>query len=185
MNTVKKHFIECLTYDPIALIDTALRRRFHFVEMMPESDVLKSLKESDGTGTVVIDGVTLDVVKLLDTINNRIAVLYDREHTIGHAFFTPLIKNPTMETLSGIFEKKVLPLLQEYFYEDYSKIQLVLADNAKSSKDLKFVLDNPVKIKGVFKGNADEILNTEDELVEYTIQKDAFTKIQSYIEIYN
>lgn len=169
----------------IALIDTALRRRFHFVEMMPESDVLKSLKESDGTGTVVIDGVTLDVVKLLDTINNRIAVLYDREHTIGHAFFTPLIKNPTMETLSGIFEKKVLPLLQEYFYEDYSKIQLVLADNAKSSKDLKFVLDNPVKIKGVFKGNADEILNTEDELVEYTIQKDAFTKIQSYIEIYN
>ena len=169
----------------IALIDTALRRRFHFVEMMPESDVLKSLKESDGTGTVVIDGVTLDVVKLLDTINNRIAVLYDREHTIGHAFFTPLIKNPTLETLSSIFEKKVLPLLQEYFYEDYSKIQLVLADNAKSSKDLKFVLDNPVKIKGVFKGNADEILNTEDELVEYTIQKDAFTKIQSYIEIYN
>ena len=169
----------------IALIDTALRRRFHFVEMMPEGDVLKTLKEGDGTGTVNINGVNLDVVKLLKTINDRIAILYDREHTIGHAFFAPLINKPTIETLSGIFKKKVLPLLQEYFYEDYSKIQLVLADNAKSSNDLKFVLDSPIKIKGVFKGNADEILNTEDELVEYTIQKDAFTKIQSYIEIYN
>lgn len=169
----------------IALIDTALRRRFHFVEMMPNSDVLKEL--NSGSSVIEIDGVKLDVVKLLNTINNRIALLYDREHTIGHAFFMPLVekKNQTIETLSGIFEKKVIPLLQEYFYDDYCKIQLVLADNAKSSDDFKFILDSKVKIRDVFKGKADEILNVENEMVEYTIQTEAFSRIQSYVEIYN
>ena len=111
-------------------------------------------------------------------------MLYDREHTIGHAFFKDLKDKPTIATLHSIFETKIIPLLQEYFYEDYSKIQLVLADNAKSSNEYKFVLDSKVTIGQTFKGNADEILNTENELVTYKIQKEAFDKIQSYVEIY-
>ncbi|MGN0813162.1 MAG: McrB family protein [Candidatus Coproplasma sp.] len=167
----------------IALIDTALRRRFSFVEMMPDSSVLTQL--NSGGSEIDIDGTKLDIVKLLNTINKRITLLYDREHTIGHAFFMPLIKTPTIETLKDIFEKKIIPLLQEYFYDDYSKIQLVLADNAKSSDDFKFICETKVSIKDAFKGNADEILNIDNEIVEYSIQKEAFGKIQSYIEIYS
>lgn len=101
----------------IALMDTALRRRFDFVEMMPRPDIL------DG---VVVDGV--DVKVMLETINKRIEVLYDREHTIGHAFFTKLLdpENQNIEVLAEIFRNKVIPLLKEYFYENYEKIQKVL-----------------------------------------------------------
>ena len=52
-------------------------------------------------------------------MNQRISALYDREHTIGHAYFMPLKKAPTIETLARIFENNIIPLLQEYFYEDY------------------------------------------------------------------
>lgn len=95
----------------IALMDTALRRRFQFVEMMPDSDVLRKIRADK-----VED---LDVAAMLDKINERIEYLYDREHTIGHAFFTDLKDDATLEKLQSIFEKSVIPLLQEYFYEDY------------------------------------------------------------------
>lgn len=103
----------------IALMDTALRRRFDFVEMMPQPEVLRN---------IVVDGI--DVEKMLKAINDRVEVLYDREHTIGHAFFTKLLKleNPSVNDLAEIFRNKVIPLLQEYFYEDYEKIQMVLGD---------------------------------------------------------
>jgi 5-methylcytosine-specific restriction protein B len=71
---------------------------------------------------------------MLENINKRITVLYDREHTIGHAYFIPLKSNPTIETLAKIFENNIIPLLQEYFYEDYEKIRLVLADNRKKEE---------------------------------------------------
>lgn len=66
----------------ISLIDTALRRRFSFIEMMPDEEVLMNM----GIGNISIDGITLDIVAMLKTINARIEFLYDREHTIGHAF---------------------------------------------------------------------------------------------------
>lgn len=105
----------------IAMLDTALRRRFDFIEMMPKPDVLKVNGKELKVGELEVD-------KLLESINARIEFLYDREHTIGHAFFTPLLKekNCTIETLKQIFRNKVIPLLQEYFYDDYEKIQQVL-----------------------------------------------------------
>jgi hypothetical protein len=99
----------------LALIDTALRRRFDFVEMMPNPQLIKV---SD------IDGV--DVKKLLTTINERIEVLYDREHTIGHAFFMKLTAKSTIDDLENIFKNNMLPLLEEYFFEDWEKISQVL-----------------------------------------------------------
>ena len=101
--------------------------------MMPDSNVLKKI------GADKVDG--LDVALMLDKINERITFLYDREHTIGHAFFTKLAHSPDIKTLELIFDKTVIPLLQEYFYEDYQKIQLVLGDNGKTSDDLKFIQD--------------------------------------------
>ena len=115
---------------------------------------------------------------MLDVINARIEYLFDREHTIGHAFFTRLKDDPTLETLAGIFEKNVIPLLQEYFYEDYEKIQLVLGDNAKDD-EYKFVLDKPLRIRDIFRGNPDIDLPEKS----YSIQREAFRRIESYKQI--
>lgn len=142
----------------LALMDTALRRRFDFIEMMPDSTLF--------VGHDVIDigsGNTLNLGKLLDRINQRIEVLYDREHTLGHAFFYPAyqaVKNGdhagALLALKEAFQTKVIPLLQEYFYEDWQKIRLVLGDNQKrgaSGKEvagLQFVQQQPIDFKMLF-----------------------------------
>lgn len=154
----------------IALMDTALRRRFQFIEMMPDSDVLRKIHADK-----VED---LDVAAMLDKINERIAFLYDREHTIGHAFFTGLKDDASLAKLQSIFEKSVIPLLQEYFYEDYQKIQLVLGDNAKSDDSLKFILDEKVVAKNIFKGNVEDVIDLPEK--KYSINKEAFGNINSY-----
>ena len=160
----------------IALMDTALRRRFQFIEMMPKPQILHDI----GAGTVTDNGQTLDVVKMLEIINKRIEYLYDREHTIGHAFFTKLKDQPTVEQLGSIFQKSVLPLLQEYFYEDYDKIQLVLGDNNKDEK-LKFVKNSPVE-NDIFNGHIGDIAGLPES--KYEIQTSAFTNLLSYKEIH-
>ena len=155
----------------IALMDTALRRRFFFEEMMPNSKILDYL----GVG-IIKDGETiLNVSAMLDVINRRIEYLYDREHTIGHAFFTKLKEAPDIETLATIFKKNVIPLLQEYFYEDYTKIQYVLGDNQKESS-LKFILDESLDIKNIFNGVPDIDLPEK----RYRIQEEAFYNIFAY-----
>lgn len=154
----------------IAMMDTALRRRFRFIEMMPAPDVLKDIKVGN-----------IDIPAILEAINERITYLFDREHTIGHAFFTGLRgDNATIENLGQIFEKSVIPLLQEYFYEDYHKIQLVLGDNAKSSNEYKFIIEETKKWDNVFRGNLDD-LDIPDKI--YNINKQAFTNENSYLEI--
>lgn len=159
----------------IALMDTALRRRFRFVEMMPDSKVLESL----GVGEIEIDGIKLNVAKMLDTINARISYLYDREHMIGHAFFTKLAKEdvPSLDTLADIFEKNIIPLLQEYFYEDYEKIQLVLGDNGKP-EEYKFILDQPLK-EELFNGTLEIDLPEKS----YRVQREALRELESYKQI--
>ncbi len=160
----------------ISLIDTALRRRFQFIEMMPDIEVLDAL----GIGTIKVDNKVLHVSRMLDIMNKRIECLYDREHMIGHAFFTPLKEKPSITMLAEIFRNKVLPLLQEYFFEDYSKIQLVLGDNSKSNDKYKFVCDRSIE-SSIFKGNPD--LDVQE--ISYEIQEEAFSLIQSYKEIGN
>lgn len=158
----------------IAIMDTALRRRFSFVEMLPDSDVLRSI----GADIVSDNGVKLNVADMLDVINERITFLYDREHTIGHAFFTPLRDNPSVNTLAAIFEKSIIPLLQEYFYEDYSKIQLVLGDDGKNDPDKKqyqFIRNEEMNPYSIFI-SAPEL----ETSIKYSIQKEAFYNINSY-----
>lgn len=152
----------------IALMDTALRRRFAFVEMMPKVELLNS---------VVIDG--LNIEGMLKTINKRIEVLYDREHTIGHAYF--MGEELNLGKLAHIFKNKIIPLLQEYFYEDYEKIQWVLGDNAKVDESIKFIK----KIKNersLFKGNTDIDMNILPEY-RYEINEEAFNNLESYKQI--
>ena len=158
----------------IQLMDTALRRRFSFVEMMPKSKVLSDM----GIGQMDFDGTMLNVAGMLDAINDRIAFLFDREHTIGHAFFTGLKDDPTIEKLASIFEKSVIPLLQEYFYEDYQKIQLVLGDNAKTDPNTKFIIDKKVELKNLFMGSVEDLVDEKE--VKYEINLDAFRNINAY-----
>jgi 5-methylcytosine-specific restriction protein B len=98
----------------VEALDTALRRRFSFVEMMPDYEVLKE---------IIIEGINLSEV--LKTINDRIEVLLDRDHKIGHSYF---INAKTLEDLLNTFKNNIIPLLQEYFYNDYEKIALVLGE---------------------------------------------------------
>lgn len=160
----------------IALIDTALRRRFKFIEMLPNADILRNA----GADIVEYEDEQIDVANMLEIINERIEYLYDREHTIGHAFFMDIKYDNSIESLASIFQMSIIPLLQEYFYEDYSKIQLILGDNYKSSDEYKFILDENVVIKDIFNGNLDDIDLPERK---YKIQEDAFYNINSYKEI--
>ena len=114
----------------IALMDTALRRRFHFEEMMPNPSLLEKFE---------VDGIKID--KLLETINKRVEYLYDRDHTIGHAYFMSLENLETKEDkkaeLENIFRNKIIPLLQEYFYDDWEKVRLVLGDGFVEKIEVK------------------------------------------------
>ena len=155
----------------ISIMDTAIRRRFDFVEMQPDPDVLSGIK-------IVAHGIELDVAEMLKTINSRIEVLYDRDHTIGHAFFVPLRQDNSIDALGSVFREKVIPLLQEYFYEDYGKIQMVLGDNDKSDNKFKFIVEE--RIDGsVFKGKVD----ISDFPPRYWINEEAFNSIESYQQI--
>ena len=157
----------------IAIMDTALRRRFSFVEMLPDADVLRQL----GNPVVYDNGISVNIADMLDIINDRITFLYDREHTIGHAFFMPLISNPSVETLAMIFEKSIIPLLQEYFYEDYAKIQLVLGDDGKTrvKKQYQFVTDEDMEANKIF-----ETVQELDSEKKYSINYQALREINSY-----
>lgn len=152
----------------VEALDTALRRRFTFEEMMPKPSLLKE----------TIEGISLE--KLLSTLNERIEVLVDRDHTIGHAFF---INDTTLDNLRSTFANKVIPLLQEYFYGDYSKMEMVIGSaffDVKETIKIKFAVRSDsfdpegkvYHIKNVankevmsdedFKAAVQQIMNTED-----------------------
>lgn len=146
----------------IALIDSALRRRFSFVEMQPDSTTLEGVHVEN-----------INIAKMLDTINKRITVLLDREHTIGHSYLLPLRKSATIETLAEIFENSIVPLLQEYFYDDYEKIQLVLGDNRKPDDSTRFIVKKSDTI--------DLFGSAEIDFPEYyEVNREAFKMIEAY-----
>jgi len=147
----------------IAMMDTALRRRFSFVEIRPDSSLLSD---------VLVAGI--DISDMLDTLNKRITVLLDREHTIGHSYLLPLKDAPTIENLAGIFENKIIPLLQEYFHDDYEKIRLVLGDNQKTDAKTCFI----VKKTDVMKLFRSADIDVPEYY--YEINSEAFMRIDAY-----
>ncbi len=130
----------------IALMDTALRRRFEFVEMMPKPELLKGIE---------IDGINIQ--NLLETINKRIEYLYDRDHMIGHSYFMSLKNNPTIDELINIFKNKIIPLLQEYFYDDFEKIMMVLGKGFVDKKEIN---------SNIFDYQVDDYLDDEKFIYE-------------------
>lgn len=165
----------------IALMDTALRRRFEFVEMMPQPELLGIIKIKYKDKDIDPKEIEIDFTTMLKTINERIEYLYDRDHTIGHAYFMSLKDGADIEELVSIFKNKILPLLQEYFYDDWEKIRLVLGDNQKD-EDLQFVkIKSSIDTEKLFGGKIDDI----DDKVLYEINdQEIFNNPQSYIKIY-
>ncbi|EAH6039048.1 AAA family ATPase [Campylobacter coli] len=192
----------------ITSLDTALRRRFEFVEMMPDPDLLKNVfickdvenpnKDEDYLGDdAKTEGFAEILQNILISINKRIEFLLDREKTIGHAFFmSEAVKfnkdnwcKPdeyeedwyvlSISKLKSIFQNKIIPLLQEYFYNDYALISAVLNDNGmieKCEKDDKYLQ----KIK-----NFD---NVDSEKIIYNIasfDNKIWNDIKTYQAIYN
>lgn len=141
----------------ITSLDTALRRRFEFVEMMP--DVSKLSMDCEG----------VNLQELLKAINTRIEYLLDREKTIGHALFIG-VKN--LNDLKSIFQNKIIPLLQEYFYNDYALIDAVLNKNG--------MLEISVENKDYLK-NMTEFIESDKIVYKFSDSnnwnKDTFIKI--------
>lgn len=156
----------------LAQLDIALRRRFQFEEMMTNYELLATIP--------LIEGI--DVKQMVETINKRIELLYDREHTIGHSFFLPLLDDPSIDKLSEIFAREILPLLQEYFFEDWERVATVLGDHLKSDQLLRFIIEQ---------FDADEmtqLMGHDWELngvLPYTRNRQALKNPDAYIGIYS
>ncbi|WP_321803800.1 AAA family ATPase [Burkholderia sp. BCC1988] len=143
----------------IALLDTALRRRFEFEELQPDCLKLKAID---------VSGVNLG--EMLAALNERVEFLYDRDHTIGHAY---LLGVHDLPGLDRVFRRKIIPLLQEYFYEDWAKVMLVLNDTAGG-----FIQAD----KWIPKGLSDGIDGLEAR-IRYQVNPNPF-ELQSYLNIY-
>lgn len=161
MNTADKSLVQ---------LDLALRRRFEFIEMMPQPDTLVD---------ILVYGVNIS--ELLDVLNQRIEVLLDRDHMLGHTYFWPL-KNVESDAerekiLASIFEKRIIPLLQEYFFADWERIAWVLNDSQKSVSARFIQLDKVGHpIEHLFPESiAHQVMDRR-----YRINKEAFTNPESY-----
>ncbi|WP_238860168.1 AAA family ATPase [Clostridium sp. YIM B02569] len=154
----------------IALLDTALRRRFEFIEYMPNPELLSEN----------VDGINLK--ELLKVINRRIEFLFDRDHTIGHAFF--IKDNLNFEGIVEIMNKKIIPLLQEYFYGDFEKIELILGGAGKPGENNYFITKEKVNPRKLF--NNENISNEYPSQYKYAIvenpSKDAFINLYSSVK---
>lgn len=104
----------------IESLDTALRRRFSFNEMVPDPALILSVGKSKGK----VDGI--DIVHMLQKMNERIEKLIDKDHKIGHSYFLDVVNAKDLELA---FKDKVIPLLEEYFFGDFGKIGLVLGNS--------------------------------------------------------
>ncbi|CCH51322.1 ATPase associated with various cellular activities AAA_5 [Fibrisoma limi BUZ 3] len=139
----------------IALLDIALRRRFCFREIVPDPAVLSTVE-------------SIDLPVLLQTINDRIEYLLDRDHQLGHAYLTGL---ETTADLCDAFRYRIIPLLQEYFFNDWGKIQLVLGDNPAWGKlpEQRLVWIRKKYTPTMAASLFGEVPDTADDVVTYEI----------------
>jgi 5-methylcytosine-specific restriction protein B len=157
-------------------LDIALRRRFVFKEMPVKYELLNTLviKQNDKN---------LNVGDMLLVMNQRIEVLLDKEHCIGHAYFLPLMSDPTLDGLTAVFKQQILPLLQEYFFEDWERIGLVLNDHSSSSS-ARFIHNARDVAKSVTQlFSADLVDKFKLRETRWSVNESALTSIDSYLNI--
>lgn len=150
-------------------LDIALRRRFTFREMAPRPDFLDS---------VHVAGINIG--RMLAVMNERIELLLDRDHMLGHAYFMPLTAEGgnTLETLARIFRHQVFPLLQEYFFEDWERIIWVLNDHRKAD-ELRFIRQRGAPLAQLF--GAEQVGMLREK--RWEVNTKAFDIVESYAGI--
>ncbi len=111
----------------VEALDTALRRRYSFIEMPPKPDLIKTAGKIPGG---VLNDV--DLAELLRIINKRIEKLLDKDHMIGHSYFLSI---SDLKSFKKVLQNKIIPLLQEYFFGDYGKIGLVIGSGFFKAND--------------------------------------------------
>ncbi|EKF9399722.1 AAA family ATPase [Vibrio cholerae] len=176
----------------LALLDTALRRRFEFVPLMPDTRAEKDADEPHSAPLAGLEITTtagaIDVCRMLARINERIEALYDRDHCIGHAYLTGLANvndgDARFDLLVDIFRNRMLPLLEEYFFEDWRKIRLVLGDNQKP-ESAQFITESDTHEQDLNElfGNNHE-LDSYATKRRYQLQSSAFANPSAYLGIY-
>lgn len=176
----------------LALLDTALRRRFDFVPLLPDTREEKDADDPHSAplaGLVVTTSIgAIDVRRMLERINERIEALYDRDHCIGHAYLTTLAGvidgEARFEKLADIFRNRIVPLLEEYFFEDWRKIRLVLGDNQKP-QSAQFITESDAHeqdLSDLFGNNHG--LDSYATKRRYQSQPSAFANPAAYLGIY-
>ena len=150
-------------------LDAALRRRFSFTEMPPRPELLEGSR---------LQGTEFSLADLLDRINRRITVLLDKEHRLGHAWFMGLGTVVTAEALAIVFRNHILPLLEEYFFEDWEKIQWVLNDHRKEA-ETSFLLRDDTDLSSLF---GDDV-QLPDRGQGWHWNPEAFGNMASYAQI--
>ncbi len=146
----------------IALLDTALRRRFLFKELMPKPNVISG---AQGDGYIPDgEGGLINLREMLDVMNQRIRFLLNRDMMLGHAY---LNKVKTFTELKGVVFNQFIPLLQEYFYDDWYRIQLVFGDVGINNESVEpqIIVHNNVKSADAFGFDLDDF----DEVMEYRV----------------
>lgn len=188
----------------ITSLDIALRRRFEFVEMMPDAKKLEDICIADVTDEGIEyyeDEYEIKLDQMLQVINDRIEFLYDREKTIGHAFFLSEMQYDEdadcyfieFNRLKDIFQNKIIPLLQEYFYNDYEAINAVLNDNGMI--EVKVDSNKQKTPEYIFKGVFKDFINDrglDEKKIFQIASKDSLNENgenlwddpQTYINIY-
>lgn len=151
----------------LAGLDIALRRRFEFVEIPPDPGKLAGVK---------VAGIELSA--MLELMNRRIEVLLDRDHQLGHAYFMSLTNGDDLAKLTSIFRNQIVPLLQEYFFEDWQRIAWVLNDHRKD-KGSQFVVPPPFSTEALFGVGTDVPIDTK----LWRLDEEAFNKVESYLGI--
>jgi 5-methylcytosine-specific restriction protein B len=143
----------------IALLDVALRRRFQFEELVP---IPAAVTGKTGDGRIGDDeGGEIDLRELLKTMNQRITHLLHRDQTIGHSYLMPV---RDFATLRRVLAREIIPLLQEYFYDDWKRIRLVLADDTVPAEH-QLVRAKLVAAQDLFFGATEGL----SEAIHYTV----------------
>lgn len=103
----------------IALMDLAIRRRFHFIEVKPDKEVLDRLLKLEGSS----DDVREAIFHIFDVLNSKIAEFRGPDYGIGQAYFKDI---GSEEDLMNSWDYKIMPLLQEYFYGENERLLEIL-----------------------------------------------------------
>jgi len=140
----------------VGAIDIALRRRFKFIPMVPNSKIIADELRMNGIDPNNVDGI--DVIKMFDTMNSRIELLLDRNHMLGQALFLSI---RTDIDIVNVIRDKVVPLLEEYFFSDLQKIQLIFndLDEAGELRDNSIYKHSMLTVDGFFDYVGDYLLD--------------------------